>query len=142
MNDIKYICRECGKTEFTDSLLIIKKREKLCKDCNSERLSELKKKTKVLLFCLSCGKKFKGYQNNSLYCSHKCREYERKKKEKKKREKVCERCGKSFISVNAKYCSKECRKKGIELKRLKSSLNVINREMEASKIKVYTAQIK
>lgn len=105
---LKKVCLECGKTYEVEQGL--KDTKKFCsRECyDKNRMSNSKILKKL---CPVCGKEFKTYHTEQIYCCKSCRGISNRNREKCK----CSYCGKEFERISSEfkkcknhYCSKEC----------------------------------
>jgi len=97
---------------------------------------EYKRKPRNQYKCKYCNKKYIKEDSDIKsihYCSRECKEKENEKRKQEtinKKKRVCEKCGREFISNSnsQKYCSKECRTIILVCKQCGKEFKRINRE--------------
>ena len=140
---MNFICKECKDIVEVGSFEDIVKMKKLCVFCqrklkHSKGVNTFKKNHKVYINkCPHCNFDFETFINrsgfpNKKFCSSHC--YFQYHKNQKL---VCEYCNNSFIGINARYCSSECRSKGIQDYKFKKALKEVNKLIEIQNIKVF-----
>ena len=98
-------CAFCGETFETKHSGHV-----TCDKCKAKAVRDSKGRLMVLRTCPECGKEFRTFHHEIVCCSKNCT-WARRKKLSQGKSKVCEICGKVFVSTasNAKVCSDECR---------------------------------
>jgi hypothetical protein len=113
-------CRVCGEPKYRECLCRVhlyemrrSKYKELHPSCGGER-------------CVTCGVDFEKTNPRHRYCSQKCRDRARLKRDRKypvpgPEKKKCKQCGTSFSSKSpiAVYCSKKCKDRGRAIRRQK-----------------------
>jgi len=107
---MKFICKKCFNESEAEGFEAILQCEKICYECINKERKEKKRQNSI----------------------------KQKLKEKIQHTTICENCDTPFNQKGTrKYCTTECKKKGIENKRLYSGLKKANVAIALSKIKVY-----
>lgn len=141
---MNFICKDCKDIVEVSSFKDIVKMEKLCVFCqrklkHSKGVNTFKKNHKVYINkCSYCSSDIETFINshgkpNKKFCNSHCyNQYH-----KSQNNLICEHCNKTFLGFNAKYCSSECRSKGIENYKFKKALKEVNKLIEIQNIKIY-----
>lgn len=141
---MNFICKECQDIVEVESFDDVVKMNKLCIFCyrklkHLKGVNTFKKNHNIYiakcLFCKSDIETFltKDRQPNKKYCDSLCyHNYHRKQNNL-----ICQYCNKPFLGFAAKYCSPECRAKGIADVLFKKNLKEVNKLIEIQNIKIY-----
>ena len=105
---MKYICKQCNQEAEAQSIEQVIKANKICHQCLDKNHKE----------------RARLYNSNH-------------KTKKKEKEKICPVCKNKFLTLQAKYCSKECRTTGMRLTIIDNNLKKIQSLKDTMETKVY-----
>lgn len=141
---MNFICKDCKDIIEVDTFVDIVKMDKLCVFCqrklkHSKGVNTFKKNHKIYINkCSYCSSDIETFINrngepNKKFCNSHCYS----KYNSKENNLICQYCHKSFIGFSAKYCSSNCRSKGIQDYKFKKNLKEVNKLIEIQNIKIY-----
>jgi hypothetical protein len=151
---MKFTCKikGCGATQECSSFDDIVRSDKMCDNClyeqKKERARESLDKNKVVFKCPICEEDYLSLVNSNydkgkplkLTCSDKCKKEKASRAKKASYSTYCLDCGIRFKrDGNATYCSDECRTKGTAKKRFRKNLDLANKAISLSKVRVFGA---